>query len=890
MFNIGDTAYDNLARQTIQVIEKSDLWGIRSYKVLDTSTGQVYRVPEKRLRCSAADTGLLSENYLRYVVEISRIKNEISGGILTPLSCELIPLPHQLHALSRAMVNNNVRYLLADEVGLGKTIETGLILKELKTRGLVRRTLVVCPTGLVTQWANEMSEKFGEKFHVVLPSDFETIRKLTDSDDVYGQFEQVIAPMDSIKPLEQRVGWSEERIREYNDERLGAAVNGDWDLVIIDEAHRVAGSSSDVARHKLGLQLAKASPYLLLLTATPHNGKSEPFLRLVRLLDRSAFPNAKSVVREQVAPYLIRTEKREAIDNQGNRLFKDRVTHLVQIEWDGRHTMQRQLYELVSEYVSKTYNQALREKKRNMCLIFLLIIMQRMVTSSTAAVRQSLERRLAVLQAEATEQHAIDEVMLGEIDIEDGDEAAYGAVSLNNKAEIAELEGIIGVAKQAELQYQDVKVDVLIDALDSALSDADAKAIVFSEFMATQNYLKQILERRGYTVTLLNGSMNIDERNLAMTEFRDKSDIFISTDAGGEGLNLQFANVVINYDMPWNPMKIEQRCGRVDRIGQKRDVQVYNFMIEGTVESRVYEVIGEKLSVILTEFGIDKYSDVLDSESVDLDFTNAYMQSIGKPGRVEMVVEPIEKEVRQQAANAESYHEIIREDKDLGGLVGAESDFDVNAALRRALGYYASWHGLDGEMPQGEELQSEIAMRLLRGNIVQDRGAAVLSVGIEDFPNEAGYFILWELSVADDQRSVRTIPVFVNENMVVRPIAGKRIMAALLAPGTKLVVGAPSDVDGDVWGELERLSMEHCYNDFRELAEEHARRSKENHDKYAYALELRADTARRIGIENIRTSKMARIADERARMEADYECVSQVLPEFKCSILVRLGG
>ena len=172
-----------------------------------------------------------------------------------------------------------------------------MVIKELKARGLVRRTLVVCPTGLVTQWSTEMQEKFHEKFQVILPSDYDTIQRLTDSDDVYGQYDQVISPMDSIKPLEKHAGWTEERVEQYNQERIYSIINSGWDLIIIDEAHRVAGSSGEVARYKLGYLLSQVSPYLLLLTATPHNGNTEPFLRLVRLLDEDAFPNAKSVVK-----------------------------------------------------------------------------------------------------------------------------------------------------------------------------------------------------------------------------------------------------------------------------------------------------------------------------------------------------------------------------------------------------------------------------------------------------------------------------------------------------------------------------------------------------------------------------------------------------------------
>lgn len=548
MFNIGDFVFDTIAGANVQIMERIELWGYTSYKVFNPANGSVYKATGEQLKMGGSEAQL-DENYLRYVTLLSKIKNETSAGILSALSSGVIPLPHQLHVLERALETRNIRYILADEVGLGKTIEAGMIIKELKARGLITRILVVCPTGLVSQWSVEMQEKFHEKFQVILPSDFDTIRRLTDNDDVYGQFDQVISPMDSIKPVEKHAGWSDERVEKYNQERIEAIVNSGWDLIIIDEAHRVAGSSSYVARYKLGYLLSKASPYLLLLMATPHNGKTEPFLRLVRLLDEQAFPNYKSIVKEQVAPYLIRSEKREAIDNNGNLLFKKRYTHLVELHWDERHSLQRQLYELVSSYVSKTYDKARRNRKKNMCLIFLMIIMQRMVTSSTAAVRQSLEHRLRVLLEEETRVNTMSESDWDERDIEDGDADAMEAMSLDRSAEIEELKMIISVAKQAEFQHHDVKVDALFDTIDELQSEDPAqKIILFTEFVGTQVYLKELLESRGYSVSVLNGSMDIEERNNALNEFKMSTGIFISTDAGGEGLNLQFANIIINYD------------------------------------------------------------------------------------------------------------------------------------------------------------------------------------------------------------------------------------------------------------------------------------------------------------------------------------------------------
>ena len=376
MLKTGDFVFDKTAGASVQVLDRIEAWGYISYRVFNPATGKVYKATEDQLNTDNG-TNTYDGNYLRYVTLLCKIKNETAGGLLSSLASGVIPLPHQLHVLNRVMEHNTIRYILADEVGLGKTIEAGMVIKELKARGLVRRVLVVCPTGLVTQWAAEMQDKFHEKFNIILPSDFDTIRRLTDSEDVYGQYDQVISPMDSIKPIEKHAGWTDERVEKYNEERIYSIINSGWDLIVIDEAHRVAGSTSEVARYKLGYLLSQASPYLLLLSATPHNGKTEPFLRLVRLLDEQAFPNAKSIVKEQVAPYLIRTEKREAIDNNGNKLFKNRITNLVTLNWDERHTMQRELYKMVTAYVSKTYNKALRNRKKNMCLIFLLVAFQK---------------------------------------------------------------------------------------------------------------------------------------------------------------------------------------------------------------------------------------------------------------------------------------------------------------------------------------------------------------------------------------------------------------------------------------------------------------------------------------------------------------------------------
>jgi len=888
MHRVGDYVFDKTKNERVQILEISEVWGFVSYKVFNASTGTVYKLSADDI-CAEVPEENFNESYLRYVAMLSKIKNETSAGILSKLSSGIIPLPHQLHVLNRALSNNNVRYILADEVGLGKTIEAGLIIKELKTRGLIKRILVVCPTGLVTQWSLEMQDKFNEKFHVILPEDYDTIRKITGNEDVYGQFDQVISPMDSIKPLERRVGWTEEKIAEYNEERIYSIINSGWDLVVIDEAHRVAGSSGEVARYKLGKLLAAASPYLLLLTATPHNGKTEPFLRLIRLVDEKAFPNINAIVKEQVAPYVIRTEKREAIDNNGNKLFKNRTTRAIELHWDERHSMQRRLYEMVSDYVSQNYNKAMRNRGKNMWFVFLLIMMQRLVTSSTSAVRESMERRVKVLEEQAFKYQSMSEEEFAEMELEENMEDAIAAISLDIKEEIAQLNDIIAVAKQAEFQYLDVKVEPLLEIIDDLFAeDRQRKVIIFTEFVATQSYLVKLLKDRGYSTSILNGSMSIEERNAVLQEFKTETDILISTDAGGEGLNLQFSNCIINYDLPWNPMKIEQRIGRVDRIGQQRDVIVYNFILADTVENRVKAVLEEKLSVILKEIGIDKYSDVLDSETAELNFTDAYMKSIRNPKNIELNIRPVEEDLKKQVQNTMRIKDLIKEEKDLASMIGTNSAFDFEAALRQMVTYYENYKGNPYLPIENFSINDPVIVGHLNKEIEQDLGGQLLNVSIKDFPNEKGYFMLWRISLTPDSQGQKIIPIFINQDFILRPMAGKKIWEAILDKDRVITVWEGEKIDIKTQNKLRTASQEFAYDTFLTLKAELEKRNEETYRKYLYALNLRIEAAQRIGIENIRRHKLMALSREKAEIEANYLAGKKFCPDFKPVLIVHM--
>lgn len=412
-YGIGDWCWHGRQETPCRVIDRQDVWGEVAYRVWLPAKDAV-------VRARAADLVDLSSvrptvEQILHTAAAAKLLDALEDNLLlAPIQSSVVPLPHQLYALNRAMSRDRIRYLLADEVGLGKTIEAGLILRELKLRGMVQRVLVAAPKGLVRQWQAEMRLHFGEQFRFIEPSELAAFRQWRENgtggsqgdDNLWRMHDQVICSLDSVKPIEGRRGWSLEQLTNYNRERYEDLISAGWDLVIIDESHRLGGSTEQVARYKLGAALAEASPYLLLLSATPHQGKTDQFMRLMQLLDREAFPDEGSINQDRVRPYVIRTEKRAAINAEGQPLFKPRATRLQAVAWQDRHGAQQRLYEAVTDYVRHGYNQAMAAKQRH--IGFLMILMQRLVTSSTAAIRTTLEKRQALLETPPAQTNLFD--------------------------------------------------------------------------------------------------------------------------------------------------------------------------------------------------------------------------------------------------------------------------------------------------------------------------------------------------------------------------------------------------------------------------------------------------------------------------------------------------
>ena len=329
--------------------------------------------------------------------------------------------------------------------------------------------------------------------------------------------------MDSVKPLDGRRGWSKEQVEQYNRERFGDLIAGGWDLVIVDEAHRLGGSTDAVARFRLGEGLAEAAPYILLLSATPHQGKTDAFHRILWLLDSEAFPDAGAVTRERVQPYVIRTEKRRAIDADGHPLFKPRRTQLIPVAWLPRHGEQRRLYEAVTDYVREGYNQAMREKRHY--IGFLMILMQRLVTSSTRAIATTLERRLAILGDDETAtalREPPPDTEWNELDGQEQLELLFEARLQALRNEHGEVGVLLELARRCMAGAPDAKAEALLDwmyRLQQEESDPTLKFLIFTEFVPTQGMLRDFLTARGFSVTYLNGSMDMEERRRVQQEF-----------------------------------------------------------------------------------------------------------------------------------------------------------------------------------------------------------------------------------------------------------------------------------------------------------------------------------------------------------------------------------
>ncbi|HVA49581.1 MAG TPA: helicase-related protein [Pirellulales bacterium] len=595
-------------------------------------------------------------------VEANRIQTAYQFDPLFAVNSSAVDvLPHQVEAVYRYLLPlPRIRFLLADDTGAGKTIMAGLLLKELLFRGTVNKVLIVVPGGLTRQWYDEMAEKFGLNFRRINRHSFEAEpAQFARSDE--GLF------ITSIDFIARHEGC------------LNAAREAQWDMIIVDEAHKLSAyeygakvERSD--RYQAIEQLAPRTDHLLFLTATPHRGRKDTFRRLLMLLDEDLF-QADELVNERIGKrlfnekgeafegeaaiakarnrFFLRRLKEEMLDWSEQPLFKPRYTKTLGYELTPEEL---DLYNAVTKYVRSRRKEARAKKNRNVELT--VMVMQRRLASSIYAITCTLRTRLAALdevlrllrdprrspaEVKRLLKGDTEDVPRAYADYEELDEAEREAVDkkifrqvLSDDPEAVEDErnevsDLLRVAEGLnKAQFNEAKFTELRKVLDSSdvIRREDEKLVIFTEHKDTMDNLCQRLTHRGYTVATIHGKMDADARKEAQREFRTSKKIMLATDAAGEGINLQFCHYLINWDIPWNPNRLEQRMGRIHRYGQADDVWVFNLVASNTREGAVLEKILKKLDVMREQLGDDRVYDVVDDLLEDVPLVTMIERSI----------------------------------------------------------------------------------------------------------------------------------------------------------------------------------------------------------------------------------------------------------------------
>ncbi|MBK7053568.1 MAG: DEAD/DEAH box helicase family protein [Leptospiraceae bacterium] len=518
-------------------------------------------------------------------------------------------LPHQIESTYIVVNSLKPRFILADEVGLGKTIEAALIMKELIFRNAYKRVLIVTPSPLLVQWKQELKNKFNEDFTIIKRKNF-----ISDNENNWQNFNHIITSVDFIK----NPRYAEDILKKK------------WDIVIFDEAHRLRRDYSKITRAYLFAEkISKKCECLLLLTATPFRGKLEELFYLMHLVDPNilgpyhTFINDyvvgnKSDLKEKIAKVLLRRRKVEI----GG--FTKRFAKTVKIDLSEQ---ERQFYEETTEYVRREYNLAMNTKNR--AVGFVMIVFQKLLDSSHIALLSALTRRKFLiesrmqkfqLKAPDLDEWDLDETEGVEDFISGLDDSAH--IELQNvRRELLSLNRLILLGKSIKEDRKSLKLKETITRLRK---EGTKKFIIFTQFRSTQDYLFSILD--DFKVMLFHGSLSADAKEEAIQKFKEDYEILICTEAGGEGRNLQFSNVLFNYDLPWSPLKIEQRIGRIHRFGQKKDVYIFNFASKDTVAERILEVLTNKIK--LFEESIGASDALLGTIEDELDFNSGFMKFI----------------------------------------------------------------------------------------------------------------------------------------------------------------------------------------------------------------------------------------------------------------------
>ena len=545
------------------------------------------------------------------------------------------PLPHQLEAVYDYFLRlPRIRFLLADDPGAGKTIMAGLLLKELKARGLIRRTLIVTPANLTFQWQRELADKFREKFDLIRGD----VLRANYGQNPWQEHDQVITSVSWVSVIE-----------DARDSLLRSR----WDLVIVDEAHKMSAYADDrkTLAYRLGEALSRMTDHYLLMTATPHKGDQEHFRRFLALLDADVYGSIQSLqhaMREHEAPFYLRRTKEALVSfphpdtGEVRKLFTRREVRTASFFLDGEEL---DFYDELTRFVEDQSMAAARdESARGRAVGFTMALLQRRMASSVYAVRRSLERmrerREKILaDPEAYRREQIERRMPEDFDDLTEEEQEKVLARLEGEVlsadpavlreEIGRLTRLINQARALEARNDPQSKLVMLRAVlteRGLFRDPNMRLLLFTEHKDTLDYLAGDgregrplgkLREWGLTLTQIHGGMKIGDRDTPGTriyaerEFKESAQVLVATEAAGEGINLQFCWLMINFDIPWNPVRLEQRVGRIHRYGQEHDCLVINFVAENTREGRVLQKLLDRLREIRRELGTDQVFDVV---------------------------------------------------------------------------------------------------------------------------------------------------------------------------------------------------------------------------------------------------------------------------------------
>ncbi len=670
----------------------------------------------------------------RLVAEAYRIHlAHLFDPVLAVHTSLIEPLPHQITGVYGEMLARQpLRFLLADDPGAGKTIMAGLLIKELVVRGDVRRCLICVPGNLAPQWQDELWFKFQVHFEIMTRETFET----SVSGNPFLEKELVIIRLDQIARDEDL----QEKLRRT-----------DWDLVIVDEAHKMsahfwAGELEETKRYKLGKLLSAVARHFVLMTATPHNGKEEDFQLFLALIDPDRFEGRfrEGVHEVDISDIMRRMVKEDLYRFDGHRLFPERRAYTVSYPLS---PAEDRLYDTVTDYVRQEFNRAdqLDDKRRGGTVGFALTILQRRLASSPAAIYQSLQRRRERLEKRLAEMQApqpaglvkkpepryydeedlvdLDDALAEEIEeIEEQviDSATAALTMAELKAEIKTLQRLEKMAYRLRQSGTDRKWEELATLLqdDERMVDENGrrrKLVIFTEHRDTLTYLCErigTLFGRDDIMVNIDGSVPREQRRAIEDRFRNDPDVYflVATDAAGEGINLQRAHLMVNYDLPWNPNRLEQRFGRIHRIGQTEVCHLWNLVAGHTREGQVYERLLRKLETESKALA-GKVFDVLGALFDQTPLRKLLIEAIrygDRPevrARLEQTVDhAVDKERVRELLESRS---LVTDSMDISQIMRVREEMERYAARRLQPHYIRSFFGQAFEMMGGSIRERE---------------------------------------------------------------------------------------------------------------------------------------------------------------------------------------